>query len=140
MERQHIIGLEQFGQRLMLAVQHYVRDTNQPHREDVIKNIYFQAVSQVLAKMTPNIQEFAYAMYEVPSWKTIDYTGEVCNTPAHKTFADAVRSFGQTLQARLVLKGILVPGMVFYLESCTELVAVVRLYEDRSLDITPHQR
>lgn len=125
-----IIGLDQFGYKLMNDVQAFIRDTGQPYTREVVTTIYQQAVSQSFSKLTPNVQDFMLRMMEVPDWRTIDYADGTVNTAPYQTFASAIHAFAACLHYHMDSKRLLHGNVMYYVESCTENLAIVKTYPE----------
>ena len=125
-----VIGLQPFGTVLWNRVLRYCHETGQPTDLETQKNIYHQAVVQCFDKLSPDLRDCTYQLMEIPHWHTMNYTEANVAEPAFRTFADEVRAFGLSLWHHMAQRGFLKAGRHYYVESSTEMLAIVGFFDD----------
>lgn len=125
-----IIGLENAGHQLMNDVIHYCQVTGHPQDQKIYQQIYGQVISQLFHRMDTDFQGYMLNLMELPVWEMIHYVDGPVNYEVTAPFKDAVRVMGIMLWQRLNSRGNLNKGYYFIVESCTESLVIVAVYEE----------
>ena len=133
MADQYILSLHPFGGALFNSVIHYCQETGNPSTPESHKAIFEECVSQVAAKLSPDINDFMYSLMELPNWTTIHYLDAPVDYDRTEFFRNAVRAFAVCLWHEVNNRVGFNPNYVYLKESCTPALLILGAYADPPL-------